>query len=441
VKLNPEFRRNLWLEWNVHRLILVGGTLAGIFVLVRYLGTDNIVANVALAMFVLTTMAWGGHRAGDSMLDELRERTWDSQRMSALDPWSMTWGKLFGATVMPWFAGAISLAVYFFERQGPTVLDRLQVVTVCVAGGILIQALSLIGALVGTRSDKQGKSTLTSWAAVGVLALLSGYFSIYYRSDGPVVWYGDEYERFNFLTVSLTALSIWMTFGVYRTMNAELAVATRPWAWIAFVVYLTVYFSGTFISSSWPLTRSLSVFAGMGLAVCIGGTYVSAFALYRDPLTFRRLRTYAETGKWRRFLEETPIWMASLSAATVFMVACAALVLGPRYSAERVETIGLTAITIWLYAVRDVILLFYFTYGPSHRRVETSTVICLALLYWVVPSIFESMGLLKVSWLVRPPMWDRPILAAVIIAVHVIVFGALCYGRYRQRIAPTVRVS
>ena len=131
-------------------------------------------------------MAWGSHRAGDSVLDELRERTWDSQRMSALNPWSMTWGKLCGATAIPWFAGIISLSVYFIGRQGPTVLERLEVIATCIAGAILVQAMSLIGALVGTRLDKHGKSTLTSWAAVGILALLWIYFSIYYKSTADI---------------------------------------------------------------------------------------------------------------------------------------------------------------------------------------------------------------------------------------------------------------
>lgn len=444
MKLNPEFRRNLWLEWSLHRIVLVSGTLAGVFVLVGLFdprGFGNVVANVGLATFVLATMVWGSHRAGDAVLDELRERTWDSQRMSALDPWSMTWGKLFGATIVPWFAGLVSLAVYFIGREGPPAGERLQVAGACIAGAILVQALSLIGALVGTRFDKHAKSTLTSWAALGTLALLSVYFSIYSNSEDLIRWYGNTYDRFDFLTASLVVLTAWITFGAYRLMSSELAVASRPWAWLAFILYLTVYFSGGFVASSWPVSRSASVFAAMGLVVCIAGTYISAFALHRDPLVFRRLKTYAEAGRWRRFFEETPIWAASLSAAAIFALLCAVLHFTPQYSPERIENVGISAFVIWLYAVRDLALLFYFTYGGSTRRVETSTVICLALLYWLLPSILESMGLLKASWLFRPPMWERPVLSAVVIGAHAIVIGAICYQRYRRRIAPSVPID
>ncbi len=440
---NPEFRRNLLLEWNAHRMVLVSGVLAGVFTLVGLFdprGFGNIVANVGLVVFVIATMAWGSHRAGDAVLDELRERTWDAQRMSALDPWSMTWGKLCGATVMPWFAGIISLSVYFIARQGPTVLERLEVIATCVAGAILVQAMSLIGALVGTRLDKHGKSTLTSWAAVGILALLWIYFSIYYKSTNEILWYGTAYDRNTFLTASVFALAGWITFGAYRLMCVELAVATRPWAWIAFVLYLTVYFAGGFILSNWPFPRALGVFSAMGVVVSIGATYLAAFALHRDPLTFRRLKTYAGDGKRRRFFEEMPTWMASLVVSLVFTLICAALHFAPEYSTERIENVRLGAIAIWLSTVRNLAVLFYFTYGSTTKRVESSTIICLALLYWVVPSILESMSLLKVSWFFSPPIWERPILSSLIIAVHILIVGALCLQRYRERIAP-VRIS
>jgi len=383
-------------------------------------------------------MAWGSHRAGDSVLDELRARTWDSQRMAALGPWSMAWGKLFGATVIPWFAGLLSLTVYAIARQDLAALELLQVVVTCITGAILFQSLSLIGALVCTRSDRYAKSTLTSWAALGALALLWIYFSNYYRSSDDIKWYGNTYDRFDFLTVSSLTLTAWIAFGAYRMMCVELAIATRPWAWIAFTMYLTIYFTGGTVASATPLAQSVGLFAAMGLAVCGGGTYITAFALYRDPLTFRRLITYAQARRWRRVLEETPIWMASLTMAAIFMVACVALNAAPPYSLER---LGLSAIVLWMLALRDVAVLYYFSYGKLNKRVETSTVISLAMVYWFVPSILESIDLLKVSWLFRPPMWDRPILSSVIIGLHLLIIGVLIYQRYRHRIAPARGLS
>ena len=134
---------------------------------------------------------------------------------------------------------------------------------------------------------------------------------------------------------SVFALAGWITFGAYRLMCVELAVATRPWAWIAFVLYLTVYFAGAFIPQNWPILRTVGVFSAMGIVVSVGATYLSAFALYRDPLTFRRLNTYARSGRQRRFFEEMPTWMASLNVAGVFMAICAAMHFAPEYSSDR----------------------------------------------------------------------------------------------------------
>lgn len=437
--MNPEFQRNVWLEWSAHRVLLLSVVLASIFVLVALFdpnGVGNVVANAALSLFVLATMMWGAHRAGDAMLDELRERTWDSQRMSAMSPWSMTWGKLCGATIMPWFAGGICLVVYAVARIGPTLAERLQVVASCIAAAILVQALSLIGALVGTRLEKHARSTLASWSAVGTIVLLLVYFSVYYRSADAIAWFGLNCERFDFLTVSLFALAGWTVFGAYRMMSSELAVATRPWAWSAFVIYLTVYFGGALINPEWPLERNLALFAYVGLATGIGASYLAAFALFRDPLTFHRLATYASARHWRRFFEELPVWTASFAIAIAFAILCAAFATTPVYFGDRVEALGIAGIVIVLYAVRNIGLLYYFTYGESHRRVETTTVICIAIISWLLPSIAESTGMTAIQWLLRPPMWDHPLAAGGIIALHVLIVLALCWRRYQQRIAP-----
>jgi len=436
--MNPEFQRNLWLEWSAHRVTLTCVVLASVFVLVSLFdpnGVGNIVANVALLGFVTTTMVWGSHRAGDAMLDELRDRTWDSQRMSALNPWSMTWGKLFGATVMPWFSGIICVTVYGVARFGPTVAERGQIIATFIAGALLAQGLSLIGALVGTRLEKQARSTLASWAALGAIGLLLAYFSVYYRSNEAITWFGIATDRFHFLTLSVFGLAAWIVFGGYRLMCSELAVATRPWAWSLFIVYLTVYFAGGFVSPELPVARNAAVFAAAGLVVAIGATYLAAFALYRDPLTFRRLTTYAWAGHWRRFFEEMPIWMASFAIACVFAIVCAGLNFAPQYSSERIETVGFGGVVVVLYSVRNIGLLYLFTYGNS-RRVETSTVICIAIISWLLPSIAESMDLTIIEWALRPPLWERPLLAALIVGIHAAIVVALCVRRYRERIAP-----
>ena len=49
--------------------------------------------------------------AADSVLDEVNDNTWDFQKLSALSPWSLAFGKLFGSTIYCWYGGLIAFAV------------------------------------------------------------------------------------------------------------------------------------------------------------------------------------------------------------------------------------------------------------------------------------------------------------------------------------------
>ena len=52
------------------------------------------------------------------MVGEIRDRTWDGQRLSSLGAGTMIWGKLFGSTIFNWFGGAICLAVILVDLMG-----------------------------------------------------------------------------------------------------------------------------------------------------------------------------------------------------------------------------------------------------------------------------------------------------------------------------------
>ena len=63
-------------------------------------------------------------RRASAIIGEIRERTWDGQRLSSLGAGTMMWGKLFGSTIFNWFGGAICLAVIVAET-----VDRSGIVT------------------------------------------------------------------------------------------------------------------------------------------------------------------------------------------------------------------------------------------------------------------------------------------------------------------------
>jgi hypothetical protein len=105
--MNPEFQRNLWLEASPRRVAWAAVTLILIYVAAGLMARGSADGQLAAlsgagsVVFVVCGMIWGSRATGGSVLGEIADRTWDFQRLSALTPWSMTWGKLRTSTG-PW---------------------------------------------------------------------------------------------------------------------------------------------------------------------------------------------------------------------------------------------------------------------------------------------------------------------------------------------------
>ena len=105
--MNAEFRRNLWLELSTHRLIAMPAALALVLALVYAMSDEPRESLAATSAWIAAAFlgVWGVRSAAESVGEEMRNRTWDAQRMSALGPWEMTWGKLVGSAA---FAGGVT---------------------------------------------------------------------------------------------------------------------------------------------------------------------------------------------------------------------------------------------------------------------------------------------------------------------------------------------
>jgi hypothetical protein len=95
--MNPEFQRQLYLEYSPARLLGIPMVLGIMFTLSFFLDDHRLgttTANTAIGLFMLISLLWGARQTIDSILEEYRERTWDTQRLSALGPWEMVWGEI-----------------------------------------------------------------------------------------------------------------------------------------------------------------------------------------------------------------------------------------------------------------------------------------------------------------------------------------------------------
>jgi len=178
--MNPEFQRNLWLELTPRRMILMAVVL-GLCFFAAAVTTDGAVSGpgeTARWLYYLIVVVWGSRNAALSVVGEIRERTWDGQRLSSLGAGTMVWGKLFGSTLYNWFGGAICLAVIVTEllgNRGPAV--ALIELVYYLAIGVIAQAVSLLASLIAA-GRRQGHSRLEAflYQAIGIAAAGAVYF-------------------------------------------------------------------------------------------------------------------------------------------------------------------------------------------------------------------------------------------------------------------------
>ena len=174
--MNPEFQRNTWLEINLNRLIAMPVGLFLIFAIV-YWSNDSVlgegVALTAIWSFIIIAVLWGSRLASVSVIEEVRERTWDTQLMSAMGPWSMTWGKLFGSTSYSWYGSLLCLAVFAISWPIDTELSTAKLLPLAVFAAVFCQAMGMLICLLAVRQGINYRSAIGLFAMIFVLASLN----------------------------------------------------------------------------------------------------------------------------------------------------------------------------------------------------------------------------------------------------------------------------
>lgn len=428
MNLNPEFQRQLQLEFSQARLIGIPLTLSVIFAL-TYLSDDKQfaedTARAAIGLFLLIVSFWGARQSVDSVLDEQRAHTWDTQRLSALDPLTMVLGKLFGSTLVVWYGGAICLAVYAIAAS--SFLNFVWVASFAIISGLFIQSLSLMMSLVGLRKDYMSSNSMI----IG-FALLAAFFSAVWimplaepkaiDSETMVTWYDMKIHIRVVSLVSLICALFWSVMGNYRLMSQELRIRTRPWAWLGFTIFLTIYCSG-FIHINDAITQELSWFFASLLLM-----YLGALSEVQDPMNIKRLLVYIEQRNWRRFSEELPLWCASFALALLFVVPLLFVTL------QDLDPIHIYPLALLAIALRDIGIFLYFSYGKNSQRAFTPMLLTLIILYGFLPSICRAVNLDVMVEFLYPLTTKNGLLAAFYSSIQAGIVSWLVYQRWQASV-------
>ena len=214
--LNPEFHRNLWLKFSPIRLAampLLWGAYLFIFINFDKHWLANILGS-SYFLYVGIVIFWGCIEVGSSLQNEIKNNTFDFQKMSSISPWQLSVGKIFGSTSYAWYLGLPLLAihVFFLEYQNNYQLQNDGTIdsTIILAfgmlmAGILGHAATFLASFyqIKTKSNSRGVSPSFVFGLMvsgTVLSIVQG--SIFFNVD-DIDWHGSMIGSGIFTILSL----------------------------------------------------------------------------------------------------------------------------------------------------------------------------------------------------------------------------------------------
>lgn len=444
--MNPEFRRNLLLELSLHRLVAMPLILLLFYSAAGLAGDANTVSSAANFVIMGLLVIWGSRLAADTVLGEVAARTWDAQRMSALGPWSMSWGKLLGSTIFVWYGAALSLPALFYGPHA-ALLDLLRLLVT----GLFAQVLALFAGLAIQRLRPEKMRFQVTQAQLISLAGAFALWRLLYWRFTDFHWYGAVFDNADFALFSGLAFVVWCCFGAYRLMRGELQFRCWPVGWAAFTLFCAVYAAGFM-----PLQIARAeIFAPGGAAifqllwahvVLVGLTWLAAFAEPKGFVRLRRWRDTVRSGSPREILRVMPSWAPGLLMALVTGAVLAAISLLSEdrydYAVYRIfpftdGSVGMFAAALFLFLLRDIAIVHFLTMDGRARRALLSALVYFAVLYALLPTILFALDLEGAVPALLPSPIGHPVVAIVPVLAQVCLVAGLIGWRW-GRLARTM---
>jgi len=420
--MGPEFRRYLWLELTPRRIVFMVAILALVFFAAAVSGPSWTPYSAAETIYYLIVVIWGARNAGLSIVNEIRDRTWDLQRLSSIGAAEMALGKLFGSTIYNWFGGAICLAVmlvYGFAHgtPGSTILDFIYYVIV----GLVAQAAALLASLVAIRRRSvHSRLDVFLYQLLGVIAAVAVAYVweaadpesallLGRKSTDVIPWWGALVSARPFLLLSLAIFAGWILTGCYREMRRELKMENGPLVWVGFLVFSGLYVAGfdawlphEAVMANWNVIALRLALASTTFAAL---TYAMVLLEPKDRVLYRWYAGQIISGRISRAFGRLQAWLIAYGAAVLITIVLIwwlfAKGFGAFYPAIAVAGLG--------FLTRDVSIFVFFS---ATRRGDFAAIVSLFALYVLIPAILEGVGLKNMLPFFYPtpsnPVWLGP---------------------------------
>lgn len=462
--MNPELRRNLWLQFSVIRLLLAPIVIGAILALTWLVAERELtgVAQVAEAIYVLLVLLWGTRRAADLVAEEIAGGTWDGQRMSALGAWEMSWGKLLGGTSYVWYcAGLAFLARLIAQWAGgiPPWADKewIQLLHLLGVGALAQSVAMLVSLALLRRQAARRRLGVTLSQIVGILAgvaamgeLPGGLVDL---MTPDVVWYGWVWDGARFALASLGLFLAWSVFGVYRLMRVELKFRSGPAAWIGFLLFLMIYGNGFLYRPILIAGGPLAAWLVLPFLLAAGLTYLAAFVEPKDVMRYRWLLAAIAAGDlrqaWALLPQWLPVYLLALLSALLLCTSADLTDIGHRLLSGPFVSSGELAhapdlafypLAVAIYLLRDVLLVLYCNFGPGRQRGDATAFIILFAIYGPLAGILASLGLSNLLPVLAPFPLAPPLFNFAAAIVEAAAMAFLVQGRLARagRFSPAV---
>jgi len=368
-------------------------------------------------------LVYGTVRTTASVLAERAERTWDFQRLTPLSSWKLTWGKLIGAPIFPYFL-LLSLL--------PWVVFGVSLSAAVSWGELLVSYLNLLGIgfavlslglLVSAYHDRDSRTTSTT-AGGAILGFFGFQFLLSLEGTSSMVsFYGWLIPQDLFAPASAAAFGLWFLAGAKWRIGEDLQEPDHFWRFPAFILFTYVYFLGLIREPTWNSGHYV-LLLGLPMVAVYGAALGSPFG----PHELRRwylCQTVLDK------LNQTPSWAKGLAA--LFGLALLSSLLGsPSEPASSQLLILLPS-----FAARDLAFVQWCKLGPF-RRPGLVAVVYLTLVYSLPSLVLTGFGVDNGLFLFAPvPQAGTTLFLVVLPGLgQAAVMTALLGARIRKLVEP-----
>ncbi len=445
---NPELKRNLWLEMQPNRLLIMPFIITLIYIFAYFFkGYDTSLAEAlmrpSLLIFGVLVYIWGNRQASEAVIGEVNDETWSFQRMTSIGPWQMAIGKLFGSTAYTWYGAAYAVLVYvicsLFE---PNTFMSLKLMGHLILVGIFSHALCIGLSLIGIRKNAgKAKIKSTFYFVVALLfstSMASNSIGLFAENFDVLKWFGIKMSIANFTVITLLLYTFWSIVGLYRNMRTELQFDNKPWVWLSFLVCVMLFQSGMASSIGFLETKHQIIIGGyIALMIPLALTYFMVFSEPKDMINFRRIMDRWKKKDYDDVLHNIPLWLVSFLVTVVVGIALFVYMQSAPMSQSIIERLQRESLplnftfipfNLLLFMTRDVAILLFLNLADNKKRADMTALLYLVVLYGLLPGILAGAGLHSVVpafWPIYPDMTliNSTILVAIQAVVAVILLG------------------